>query len=104
MADWNSDIVLDRDLKGNPVTNVPRRIIHHSPDGFEWGYGGSGPSDLALNILSLYVGGEIAFQHHQTFKWIFLAKMPITGGIIRQEIIKTWLASKGITLEVGASV
>jgi len=25
--------------------------IYHSPDGFEWGYGGSGPSDAALAIL-----------------------------------------------------
>lgn len=24
----------------------------HSPDGFEWGYGGSGPSQLALAILA----------------------------------------------------
>lgn len=29
-----------------------KHLIHHSPDGFEWGYGGSGPSDLALSILA----------------------------------------------------
>src|SRR5207302_1533158 len=28
-----------------------RHIPSHSPDGFEWGYGGSGPADLALAIL-----------------------------------------------------
>lgn len=32
----------------------PRRsqkLWNHSPDGFEWGYGGSGPAQLALAIL-----------------------------------------------------
>ncbi|GMO52302.1 MAG: hypothetical protein Pg6C_17820 [Treponemataceae bacterium] len=33
-----------------PETNVPRRIIWHSSDGFEWGYGRSGQaSGFALN-------------------------------------------------------
>lgn len=31
-------------------------IPHHSPTGFEWGYGGSGPADLALAILADYFG------------------------------------------------
>jgi hypothetical protein len=33
-----------------PLTHVP----YHSPDGFEWGYAGSGPADLALAILADY--------------------------------------------------
>jgi hypothetical protein len=36
------------------VGDVPRllaNIGYHSPDGFEMGYGGSGPADLALTIL-----------------------------------------------------
>jgi hypothetical protein len=35
---------------GSRVTNVPWRAICHSPDGFAWGYGGSGPTDFALNL------------------------------------------------------
>ena len=27
-------------------------LIEHSPDGFEWGYGGSGPAQLALAIIA----------------------------------------------------
>ena len=27
-------------------------IINHSPDGFEWGYAGSGPAQLALAIIA----------------------------------------------------
>ena len=31
-------------------------VVVHSPTGFSWGYGGSGPSDLALSILCDYSG------------------------------------------------
>ena len=31
-----------------------KHIVRHSPDGFQWGYGGSGPADLALSILTDY--------------------------------------------------
>lgn len=29
---------------------ISQAIVNHSPDGFNWGYGGSGPSQLALAI------------------------------------------------------
>jgi hypothetical protein len=31
-------------------------VVRHSPDGLEWGYGGSGPADLALSILCDHLG------------------------------------------------
>lgn len=45
-------IVLERGADGDTlITNVPHLLTHHSPTGYEWGYGGSGPADLALNIV-----------------------------------------------------
>ena len=35
-----------------PLTHYP----YHSPDGFEWGYTGSGPADLALALLADVLG------------------------------------------------
>jgi hypothetical protein len=32
------------------VANVPYLVLHHAPSGYSWGYNGSGPSDLGLNI------------------------------------------------------
>lgn len=39
---------------------LPRRydIANHSPDGFEWGYGGSGPAQLALALCIDALGGN----------------------------------------------
>ncbi|RKZ08822.1 hypothetical protein DRQ25_08140 [Candidatus Fermentibacteria bacterium] len=46
-----SGVLLKRMPDGTPITNVPWLVIDHSPTGFNWGYGGSGSADLALNIL-----------------------------------------------------
>jgi hypothetical protein len=90
----NPDIVLRR-VDGNAKTNVPRRLISHSPTGFEWGYAGSGPADLALNIL-LHVGlaREEAENLHQSFKFKFVAAVPTTGGIIKRTDIDRWVSEQ----------
>ncbi len=33
-------------------------VVHHSPSGLSWGYGGSGPADTALSILANALGGR----------------------------------------------
>ena len=59
----------------------PRNDVrNHSPDGFEWGYGGSGPAQLALAIaLALLEDNRAdALRVYQDVKWHFVAKL--TGG------------------------
>jgi len=84
------DVTCYRDVDG-VHSNVPQRIVYHSPDGFEWGYGGSGPSDFALNILSVFIGQEMAYLYHQDFKWKFISGMPHEGGTIKRETILEWI-------------
>ena len=44
-------------------------LWEHSPTGFEWGYGGSGPAQLALALLADHLGDdELAMALHQDFK------------------------------------
>jgi hypothetical protein len=45
-------IWLHRAPTGELLSNVPHTARHHSPNGFEIGYRGSGPTELALNILN----------------------------------------------------
>lgn len=42
--------------------------VRHSPTGMNWGYGGSGPADLALSILWDHTGGPVAPAIYQKFK------------------------------------
>lgn len=86
------DVVCSRDENGI-TTNVPRRITRHSPDGFEWGYMGSGPADFAFNILSCYIGEQEAKSGglYQAFKREFVAKLPHEGGTIKRDDVFKWL-------------
>lgn len=56
---------------------LPKRwdLWNHSPTGFEWGYGGSGPAQLALAILADSLGNDDkAICFHQRFKWEFVSR------------------------------
>jgi hypothetical protein len=53
-----------------------QRVFNHSPDGFAWGYGGSGPAQLALAILlAAGLSENEAVRLHQDFKWAFIAPL-----------------------------
>ena len=52
-------------------------LVNHSPDGFAWGYGGSGPAQLALALLLDRTNDPaLALAHYQEFKWEVVAKWP----------------------------
>lgn len=52
-------------------------IVNHSPTGIAWGYGGSGPAQCALAILSDYLGDEQrARVLYQDFKFNVVAALP----------------------------
>lgn len=53
-----------------------QKLYNHSSDGFMWGYGGSGPAQLALAVLTELIGEERALSCYQDFKWNFIAGLP----------------------------
>jgi hypothetical protein len=85
--------VLVIDIRKRTRVRTLRHIPFHSPAGFEWGYQGSGPADLALAILvdyfrerpprtgwlagqkfSRWTVDSTAFTHHQDFKREIVAR------------------------------
>jgi hypothetical protein len=55
----------------------PRHDLrNHSPDGFQWGYGGSGPAQLALALLCYATDEGFAQEHYQAFKSDVVARLP----------------------------
>ncbi|KAB7513223.1 DUF6166 domain-containing protein [Halosegnis rubeus] len=55
-------------------------LANHSPSGFEWGYCGSGPAQLALALLLDYTGDEaFALDHYQEFKTEVVSQLECTG-------------------------
>jgi hypothetical protein len=67
---WDAGTVLVEETgqKGR-VLNARLEIRNHSPTGFAWGYGGSGPAQLALAICCDALGDvEKAQRVYQEFK------------------------------------
>jgi len=76
---------MEHTLRGNATTREiwlddewldprPSQLYrNHSPDGFSWGYGGSGPSQLALAVILELTGSPNGYQE---FKWEYISKIP----------------------------
>jgi len=78
-------------------------FVLHSPTGFEMGWNGSGPADLAYSILihwflsykfSLEEAQEEAQAHHQEFKRAFVAKERDHLVISDSDIEKWWIGQE----------
>jgi hypothetical protein len=67
-----------------------KHYVQHSPSGFSWGYGGSGPAEAARCILIDFLGlepktserrsresfPEIDHGAYMAFKWAVIAQLP----------------------------
>ena len=65
--DTGSDVEVT--VNGKPL----KHRIYHSPTGFNWGYMGSGPADLARSILWDYLGKEPSRPLYMDFKVHFVS-------------------------------
>ena len=71
-------VTLDGDVEvfidGTPLSPARSlKVYRHSPDGFQWGYAGFGPAQLALAILLQFVKEEVAVKYYQQFKLAHIA-------------------------------
>jgi hypothetical protein len=68
------DVVIDG-LWMSPAPS--QKVWNHSPDGFNWGYAGSGPTQLALAILlAAGLDDERAVRLCQRFKTDYIQHLP----------------------------
>lgn len=106
-TDNSVQCLVTRDKKSYPLPHK----VYHSPTGFEIGYGGSGPADLALSILAdVYSEDQekvrlsskgsvsrVAWLLHQDFKWEFVANRPLAPGgtvVFDSATILSWATKK----------
>lgn len=78
-----------------PLPQLSRQERRHSPDGFEWGYGGSGPAELARAILiALYPCLEVTRHSrcYQEFKKDVIASLEGDEFVLTGAEVDAWLA------------
>lgn len=68
-----------------------QKLYDHLPDGFQFGYGGSGPAQLALALLlDATTLPHIALAYYQIFKWKYVAGWGDEWSILRSDIL-SWI-------------
>ena len=71
-----------------------QQLVNHSPNGFNWGYGGSGPAQLALGLLLEVTRDEtVALRDYQDFKWEVVAYLSDTWELTEKSILEWVLRS-----------
>lgn len=84
----DKEIVRAYNSKDLPIRGDVR---DHSPTGFEWGYSGSGPAQLALAILIDLIGVAKAKDFYQQFKHLYV------GNLDRE---KSWVLTEEKAFEI----
>lgn len=81
---------------GDQVEDLALRLDlrRHSPDGPEWGYGGSGPAQLALALLADALGDQVALSAYQVFKWAVVARLNREGFRLTRDAVRLWWEAK----------
>jgi uncharacterized protein DUF6166 len=87
-------VTRERDNGRKSLLPLRLDLWNHSPSGFEWGYGGSGPAQLALAILADAIGDEEAVQHHQRYKFAVIGNLPHDEWTIGREEVLAWYDSE----------
>lgn len=54
-------------------------LRRHSPTGFEWGYEGSGPAQLALAMCAAIADDTTSLRVHQVVKSRLIASIPLSS-------------------------
>lgn len=87
-------VLLHRNEAGFYTTNIPRRFTFSEED--TWGYGGTGPSCLAANILFHFLRDEKKVEEKASlFVEEVLMGLPMDEScIIYGEFIEAWIKSK----------
>ena len=65
-------------------------LLSASPSGFEWGYGGSGPAQLAIATLAHAYDDAVAGDLYQRFKREVVSELPEEGWTLTKQDLDAW--------------
>jgi len=83
-------VVTVREGGGEPRPLAPRLDLRcHSPTGFEWGYPGSGPAQLALALAADVMGDSRAQDCYQELKRKLVCGLPREGWSLTEQELRT---------------
>lgn len=98
--DWQ--VVVDASKSADRVYPLPVRLekVNHSPDGFSWGYNGSGPSQLAFALLYDVTDSEwFTRQNYMHFREQVISRLDQNRDHVLKELdIRIWCITQLVPL------
>lgn len=79
-----------------PLPTIGPHEFRHSPEGFQWGYSGSGPAELARAILVALYPEDPVVRHpgcYQRFKAQVIAVLREDGFSLTSQQVDSWYRS-----------
>jgi Family of unknown function (DUF6166) len=97
LAEFGVEVWID-DKQIDPTFS--QTICNHSPDGFEFGYNGSGPSQLSLAIL-LEMTNDIEWskQYYMIFRREKIATLKCNHFFLQVIDVVNWIKERGGTVD-----
>lgn len=92
--------VVEEDGSERPL-DTRTDLANHSPDGFQAGYGGSGPTQLALALLADVYDDETPFENtgdgllYQQFKSGVIAGIDKDEWALTEAFVREWVSLNG---------
>lgn len=90
MGDYSISEVFVNGERLDPAPSLS--VANHSPTGFAWGYQGSGPAQLALAILLLFLPQAEAVRLYQRFKFEVVGLLPERDFTLDGAAVESWIA------------
>ena len=80
-----------------------QRLMTLNTDGFDWGYTGSGPSQLALALLlEVTDDDEVALGYYHDFSRSVVSCFPLKGWTLTAEQIRQWIGQWKVAMNLYA--
>lgn len=86
----NIDIVMTRQGQ-DKIVNVAQALVVFSPCGFDWGNRSNASSELALNILRIFMDAPSAWCMFRQYRQDLVERLPQEGAIIRPYMVRDWI-------------
>jgi len=74
-------------------------LKNHSPMGFEWGYNGSGPRQLALAMIAKLTYDKNALEHYKEFAKVFIEPLNKDEWSFDTSLLKKWIYERSLQLQ-----
>ena len=100
--DFRVQVFITKDGVEKPFSpERSQRLMNHNADGFDWGFIGSGPSQLALALLlEVTDNDEVALSYYHDFSRSVVSCLPLKRWTLTADAIRQWIGEWKVAMNL----